>query len=97
MSNESESKDCKMVDGVDEDGDDIRYVKHIAGCDYNFHCNQCGSHQLSWLMWVNETGETTGVGPDPREAHCDGCGAHGRIADDGWLNRPSSYGYTASE
>ena len=80
MSNER--IDCKMVDGVDEDGDDIRYVKHIAGCDWSFHCNQCGSHRLSWLMWVNDKNEVTGEGPDPSEAYCDACDAHGSIADD---------------
>lgn len=80
MSSESEIKDCKFEG--ESDGYDGGVVKHIPDCDWTFHCRKCGSHRLSWLMWVNDKNEVTGEGPDPSEAYCDACDAHGSIADD---------------
>ena len=80
MSNESENKDCKFEG--EREGEPL--IKHIPGCKSTFHCKKCGSHKLSWLMWVNEAGEETGEGPDQSEAYCDGCGGHGRIASDSY-------------
>ena len=84
MSNDSEKKDCRITsnEGYGIGDEDKITIEHLPNCNYGFHCIECGSHQLSWLEWVNEKGEVTGEGPDPSEAHCDGCGAHGRIASD---------------